>query len=395
MTTAYNEDIESYSAPKLTSADLKRMQVFFGVELEMHIGVCKKIWDKLQSLDQQEKLFEMCFAGKYISKYTKKINYKKIAWSNDITGWHYEYDGSVEYESSDYYYDTINNHREVQIPKDYIVVDGIELVSPKFNAHSVDSFVEIRDVMKYYIPCPAEICNDNRGVFVFHSSETSTHVHVSFMLGELNMFKYYKNIAKLHAAWLKFQDYFYEMVPCFRHLNEYCMPHNNLSILSCDRYYGLNYRNLFKTGTLEFRIKHGSNDPEELIGFIQLYICFCTEVLLRTYDEVENHKGDLVTFLKQSAKILRYDSLLEFINTQTKRVQRFNHWYTKMTNKEPLHFNLDSKRASLASPDIPMYVPHNESHTLNRSIRSRSSRSANDASILPTPSRSRGSQRAS
>lgn len=156
----------------------------------------------------------------------------------------------------------------------------------------------------------------------FHNSATSNHIH--FSCGEV--FKNPENLYNICTFWWYFEPLFMHLVPKWRRNNEYCKTihdifkdddsktdlvslftrlksYNEMTQLeaeipdkrilkilrffqgnpfeSSSRYAALNLMNLKPKGigTIEVRIKHGSNDPEELINYVKLFMKFFKAVI--------------------------------------------------------------------------------------------------------------------
>lgn len=223
--------------------------------------------------------------------------------------WQIQHDGSVSLQQDKKLliklYETLNiqkfasNDQINTLINNRTVFENIEIVSPVLTIKNNKHKEVIYDIYNNVF--------SNTNLFYFNNSTTSNHIH--FSCGD--DFRDKDNLYNICMNWIHFEPLFYSLCPFWRKKNPYCNSLNKTMKRNLDsdrynaifmgddkdqfsdiyeiinlfqgnhdddntRYAALNLLNLVEngTGTIEIRLKHGSNDPEELCFFIELFAKF-------------------------------------------------------------------------------------------------------------------------
>lgn len=182
------------------------------------------------------------------------------------------------------------------------LLDWVEIVSPIISWH--DLFVEKKFEK-------ALLFEEDKTIDLYNNIKTSNHVHISMK----NEFKNPSKLIKVCAAWLFFEPLFYAMVAPFRSNNQFCIPmfkqmqkygkdgkdgedikgmdavqsffytmkgqnkeEETLKgihdLLGSEKYSVFNLNKVANIGSIEVRLKHGSNDSEENSRWVRLLAYF-------------------------------------------------------------------------------------------------------------------------
>ena len=193
-------------------------------------------------------------------------------------------------------------------PKYPFMFLGFEIVSNIINGYSV-----LQERLSQFQTALNKIESDFQHNLQFVNNETtSNHVHISLCKNDCKMRNYMKkpeNVIKLLSAWFFYEPILIALVDPSRADNKYCKQYkqrmncdifNKCDTLECirktlaehynikDRYFSLNLENIWengqtegkeKLGTIEIRIKHGSNDMDENCKWIKLLALFISAAL--------------------------------------------------------------------------------------------------------------------
>jgi len=210
------------------------------------------------------------------------------------------------------------------------------------------------------------------GKELFNSNKTSNHIHFSLNKnGEIQTAKDPEFIMVFISLWYILEEFIFSLCAYFRKGEKFCksisshikdLPLNIINGITekyilqlcstqyfdlTDRSHTLNITNLFETDvksdkpTLEIRIKHGSNDPEETYQF-----CILIEKIVRKaeiiLEELQSHKNKpIITFINEhygiTATEINPDRILSFLGCTRKeqdywkshieKIQKFNKIY--------------------------------------------------------------------
>lgn len=252
--------------------------------------------------------------------------------------WQIQFDNSVKLIQEEKFlikpYEKLNNNfassEEInEINNDRNVFENIEIVSPPLDLKD-DSHKEIiNDVFN-------NVFINNNYMFHFNNSTTSNHIHFSCK----NDFRNRENLYNICMNWIHFEPVFFNLCPFWRTNNDYCTSINenmknnleedayntifmgedqmgpdisdiiNIFQGNCEepntRYTAINLLNLVDggIGTIEIRLKHGSNDPEELLFFIELFTKFFDASIRKK--RVDNNNTTLLAVLLASQNDTEY-----------------------------------------------------------------------------------------
>lgn len=202
----------------------------------------------------------------------------------------YVNDESVICDNSNELYTTISNIKKNK--SIYSLINYCEFIS--------QIFISTDDVKN-----KLSILYNNLGNYFINCQRTSTHVHISFNFNNNIIKPDINHIIFITALSYIIQNDIFDYVLYFRNNNSYCqkLNHNkefndiyftsnyndnlllliniffessNMSNFSKNRYFWINILNLMNNNstrppTLEFRLKHGSNDAIEMSNFCKLY----------------------------------------------------------------------------------------------------------------------------
>lgn len=268
--------------------------------------------------------------------------------------WQIQHDGSVSLQQdknlSIKLYETLNIQKFAT--KDQInilnssrkVFENLEIVSPVLTIKNNKHKEVIYDVYSNIF--------GNTDLFYFNNSTTSNHIH--FSCGD--DFRNKDNLYNICMNWIHFEPLFYSLCPFWRKKNPYCNSLNktmkknleseryNAIFMGEDkdqfsdiyeiinlfqgnhdddntRYASLNLLNLVEngTGTIEIRLKHGSNDPEELCCFIELFAKFFDASIRGK--RVDSNDTTMLSVLCESQKNTEYLNLA------------YNYFFDKILNE--------------------------------------------------------------
>ena len=271
---------------------------------------------------------------------------------------------------SDLLYYTINNINNNIL--DNYLLNKCECISQVFTStDDVKNKLSIlfSNVNKLFINCP----------------KTSNHVHISFNEGNKVIIPNINHIVFITALCYIIQDDIMDYVLYFRKNNDYCkllnfknikekfksddnLYNDNIKLLlkiffnenySDERYYWINLMNLFKDNytsnrppTIEFRLKHGSNDAEEISNFCKLYemiikygIKLSESFMKSEYDINEVIKYILQNYTRESLKTSNKQKLnyLELILSKDKILTDYfknQKKIIKIANKKLINYNI-------------------------------------------------------
>lgn len=234
---------------------------------------------------------------------------------NKNKNWVITHDSSVRMlqkkEKYTRFYEQVDKEKATEVQhknllKDLNSIEHIEYVSP---------IITIDEDWEKFIKDSFQILGSS--AMHFHNSATSNHIH--FSCG--NIFRTPEHLYNICTFWWYFEPLFMHLVPKWRRNNEYCKTIHDIfkeddsktdlvslftslknyedmkqlhdethdkqifklirffqgnPFESSTRYAALNLMNLKPKGigTIEVRIKHGSNDPDELINYAKLFMKF-------------------------------------------------------------------------------------------------------------------------
>jgi len=222
-------------------------------------------------------------------------------------------------------YTNLLTYGKEPIPAGDVILENVEIVSPILTWDDVHSKVFNNNTTTYFEKIMDNGLRINNTFRYWNNSTTSNHVHVS--CGD--DFKNPYNLLKAANAWLFFEPVFLLLVAPWRRGNPYCKSmyrklrelHDVASILTrlsdsvdsadffsrfetdnqavivqlliqeyqkntaenptvpVDRYVACNLANILTKGTIEIRLKHGSNDSKENSMYMSLLGAFFSAVL--------------------------------------------------------------------------------------------------------------------
>lgn len=154
-------------------------------------------------------------------------------------------------------------------------LDSMELVSPILMGE--DGLIQAREAINQLKKYEAKV-----------NTSCGLHVHIDMSEASLEAFK------RICTRFIKFEPVFRKIVRKDRENNSYCRPNsecfesledafskiNNAFSLQHlaylvnpkDRYFMLNCRSFWKHGTIEFRLKEATLDPEEVINWLTMLL---------------------------------------------------------------------------------------------------------------------------
>jgi hypothetical protein len=271
----------------------------------------------------------------YGDKTSQIIKYTKAEASKP--SWDLTHDGSVTVLQSSKRKERINMYTTLNaanintfdmdkhddFKKNKAVIECMEFVSPPLPIKEYDT--QIKTFLEHIKLAGLET---GHKLEYYNNSKTSNHIHMSCG----NLLREPENLLKVCMAWWYFEPLFMHMVPFWRRDNKYCHPMNTLVKLNYEgdayklfvkvpkqletklisptitkksdkvkydcidlimamfqgdpddrssRYAAFNMANLRKggIGTLEIRLKHGSNDPDEINKYIELFTKFVASAI--------------------------------------------------------------------------------------------------------------------
>lgn len=296
------------------TASYRDITVKFGIELEMHLWVCNTVFneiDKKKYVDARD-VINTCTSS-----------------SQAIKDWDASLDGTVG--GGTWFYKSMHPSGAVYkfAPKGYTTVDHLELKTPVFDV-SRSSFDKLRHTLDELLRCRqprVKKCTfNNNGIVTAHSEKSSSHVHISCydnVLGRHFPFSGDRaEKAALHMAWSMFEPQFMELVSLFRECNRWIKRlRYTADPTTIGKFATINVHK--KYPTVEFRLTHGTNNPEELINFVKLYSSFVAEVHHRLRGGAPITPCKLQDFVSNSAYALHGHDMHAFIQTQKAMVQSF------------------------------------------------------------------------
>lgn len=258
--------------------------------------------------------------------------------------WSVTRDGSVKYDQGLAMYK--KKHGDLkELPK-HKFYNGMEIVSPVMHGPAgVDHELQA-------LAADLERVGAAHDVAFYNNHTTSNHVHISICNDKEcknNLLRHVPSLAKALVAWLYFEPVFLNLVAKARHDSPYCMAYNRTDdcqaievkckTIECildmptrsvrgtenaNRYVSANLQNLKKgeMGTIEIRIKQGSNDMvgENAMWVKLLGLFFSAACVAPCVEQTKQCDGAaldaLFKFIKKQHKKEDYTPVLDYWASQ-------------------------------------------------------------------------------
>ncbi len=195
--------------------------------------------------------------------------------------------------------------------EDGSLVDGIEFVSKATSYKDLQTLLTTLDQHMASLKVP-----------VTQGSRTSVHVHVD--VTQLT----HTQVKNFVQGFFVLEDFFFSFANPIRKYNNFCAPlrANSKEVidflkdkeLSRDRQVGAKYRSLniaslWKYGTLEARLLHGTYKPEDILAFVEALHLLKSYIMMHNYLYSASDLWELVNYMSAKYNTINSGSVTEGI----------------------------------------------------------------------------------